>query len=72
MSAPRSLNTFCMPPCDAMPASLARSRSKIGPSISVRRYSICIVTPAPLTGSSIDSAARRVASTFLRLVLKNW
>ncbi len=61
-----------MPLCEAMPASLAFMRSNSGPSVSVRRYSSARRYCAALVGSLTQAAARGLASTFSRVLLKNW
>ncbi len=47
-------------------------RSNSGPSISVRTYSSASRYRAIVCGSMASAVARRVASTFCRVLLKNW
>jgi hypothetical protein len=61
-----------MPVCDAIPASLAFMLSNSGPSVSVRRYSAARRYRASVVGFTRNSVARGFASTFSRVLLKNW
>ena len=72
MSDPCSRNTPLMPVCDAMPASFAFMFSKSGPAVSVRRYSSSRRYWAAVSGWITSAAARGFASTFWRVLLKNW
>ena len=72
MSEPSSLNTPLMPVCDAMPASLAFMLSNSGPSVSVRRYRARRRYIAACHRVDHQQLAAGLASTFWRVLLKNW
>jgi hypothetical protein len=61
-----------MPVCEAMPASFAFMDSNSGPSVSVRRYSSSRRKRAAVSGFTTSTVARGLASTFSRVLLKNW